>query len=238
MLRLRFLLSASVLILATTTQAVELPDTFSNEYSSSALGFKVTVKHELKQQSDGSHQMHFRAESWFASIDEVSNLKIDAEKGTIVPLHYIYKRRIMGSNRDAELTFNWDARTVTNNVQNTTWRMDIAQHVQDKLSYQLQLQYDLANGKKDLVYQIADGGRLKEYRFEIVGEELLTTPLGKVNTVKVKRSRDNDDRVTFAWLAKDWDYLLVRLQQEEDGDEYTISLTKASQNGKAIKSFN
>ena len=238
MLRLRFLLSASILVLATTTQAVELPDTFSNEYSSSALGFKVTVKHELKPQSDGSHQMHFRAESWFASIDEVSNLKIDAEKGLIVPQHYIYKRRIMGSNRDAELTFNWDARTVTNNVQNTTWRMDIAQHVQDKLSYQLQLQYDLANGKKDLVYQIADGGRLKEYSFEIVGEELLATPLGKVNTVKVKRSRDNDDRVTFAWLAKDWDYLLVRLQQEEDGDEYTISLTKASQNGKAIKSFN
>src|SRR5690606_237223 len=206
--------------------------------TSSALGFKITVKHELKPLPDGTHQMHFRAESWFASIDEVSTLKIDAEKGQIIPLHYIYKRRIMGRDRDAELTFNWDKRTVTNNVQNTTWRMEIAQHVQDKLSYQLQLQYDLANNKKDLVYQIADGGRLKEYRFETVGEELLTTPLGKVNTVKVKRSRDNDDRVTFAWLAKDWDYLLVRLQQEEDGDEYTISLTKASQNGKAIKSFN
>src|SRR5690606_33925951 len=122
MLRLRFLLSVFILILATTTQAAELPDTFSNEYTSSALGFTITVKHELKQLPDGNYQMHFRAESWFASIDEVSNLKIDADKGLVVPLHYIYKRRIMGRDRDAELTFDWDTRTVTNNVQNTTWR--------------------------------------------------------------------------------------------------------------------
>src|SRR5690606_28699956 len=206
--------------------------------TSSALGFKITVKHELKPLPDGTHQMHFRAESWFASIDEVSTLRIDAEKGQIIPLHYIYKRRIMGRDRDAELTFNWDKRTVTNNVQNTTWRMDIAQHVQDKLSYQLQLQYDLANGKKDLVYQIADGGRLKEYQFEITGEELLTTPLGKVNTVNVNLSCFNYGRLSFAWLAKDNGYLLFILQQEVDGYEYTIRLSKASQNGKAIQSLN
>src|SRR5690554_550131 len=85
MLRMRFLLSAILLILASATQAAELPDTFSNEYTSSALGFKITVKHELKQLPDGTHQMHFRAESWFASIDEVSTLKIDAEKVRLSP---------------------------------------------------------------------------------------------------------------------------------------------------------
>jgi hypothetical protein len=228
----------SLLLLSAIVSAGDLPHSFSNQYLSSALGFKVTVTHELKPLEDGSLEMHFRAESWFASIDEVSRLRIDKTTGEVVPLHYRYKRRGAGRNRDAELTFNWDAKTVTNNVQNTTWKMGIAERVQDKLSYQLQLQQDLLNGQKKFSYQIADGGRLKEYAFEIVAEETLTTPLGKVDTIKVKRSRDNDDRVTYAWLAKDQNYLLVRMEQEEKGDTYTINLNTATIAGKAIKTFN
>ena len=231
------LLFLFTLCISLASRAAELPNSFSNEYTSTAMGFKVTVTHSLTPQDDGTYLMRFFARSWFASIDETSRLRIDEEKQQIVPLHYKYQRRVLGRDRDAELTFDWDTKTVTNNVQNTTWKMDIAQRVQDKLSYQLQLQQDLVNNKKELVYQIADGGRLKEYGFEIVSEEMLETPLGKVNTIKVKRSRENDDRVTYAWLAKDWDYLLVRLQQEEDGDAYTIYLGKAEVNGKKIKRF-
>lgn len=220
------------------SQAAELPSSFSNEYTSTAMGFRITVTHSLKPLNDGTHEMRFHAKSWFASINETSRVRIDEEKQQIIPLHYKYQRRVLGRDRDAELTFDWDKKTVTNNVQNTTWKMDITQRVQDKLSYQLQLQQDLLNNRKSLVYQIADGGRLKEYAFETVGEEVLDTPLGKVNTIKVKRSREDDDRVTYAWLAKGWDYLLVRLQQEEDGDSHTIYLGKAEVDGKKIKSFN
>jgi len=38
------------------------------------------------------------------------------------------------------------------------------------------------------------------------------------------------------WFAKDYDYLLVRLQQvETDGKEYIIMLQEGSVNGKAVK---
>ena len=116
------------------------------------------------------------------------------------------------------MVFDWVKKSVTNNVAKTTWKMDIAQRVQDKLSYQLQLQQDLLNGKESFDYQIADGGHLKDYKFAKVAEEVLDTPLGKVATVKIKRSRENDKRFTYAWLAPEWNYMLVRLQQEENGD--------------------
>lgn len=222
----------------TTKNASNLPKSFSNQYLSSLLGFKVTVTHELKPLADGTLEMHFRAESWFASIDEVSHLRIDEQTSQVIPLHYRYKRRGAGRKRDAELTFNWDTKTVTNNVQDTTWKMGIVEHVQDKLSYQLQLQHDLYNGKDNFSYQIADGGRLKEYAFEIVAEETLKTPLGEVATIKVKRSRDTDERITYAWLAKDHNYLLVRMEQEEKGDTYTINLNTAKVDDKVIKAFN
>lgn len=221
----------------TDARAASAPKPFSNQYISSALGFKITVTHELKQLEDDTYEMRFHAKSWFASIEEVSRLRVDAESTQVIPLHYTYKRRGIGKNRDAELTFDWDKEIVTNNVQNISWKMDITQRVQDKLSYQLQIQQDLRAGEKKFVYQIADGGRLKEYGFEVIGEEVLETPLGKVDTIQVKRSRDDDKRVTYAWLATDWDFLLVRMQQEEKGKTYDIDLDTAMVDGKQITSF-
>lgn len=232
----RSLLFVTTLIFSVAGTASEVPDTFSNTYVSSALGFNVTVTHELKSRDDGTKEMRFAAKAWFGNIEETSVLRVNDE-GQVIPLHYSYKRRGLGRNRDAELTFDWDKQLVTNNVQNTSWKMDIIQDVQDKLSYQLQLQRDVAQGKKTFAYQIADGGRLKEYAFEVVGEEVLKTPMGEVNTIKVKRSRDNDERTTFVWLAPDWDFLLVSMEQEEKGKTYNINLRKAVIDGEQITRF-
>ena len=236
---LRSFLFATLLTSLSPVFAAGTPATFNNQYVSSALGFKITVTHSLVEQEDGTRKMHFRAESWFASIDETSILQWDDQKSQVIPLHYIYKRRGVGRNKDTDLGFNWSKGVITNNLNGNSHTVDAALRIQDKLSYQLQLQQDLRDGKTRFVYNIADGGggELREYAFEIVSEETLDTPLGKVDTVKVKRSRASSDRVTYAWLAKDWDYLLVRMQQEEKGDTYTINLNKANINGQDIKSF-
>ncbi|MFH7451156.1 DUF3108 domain-containing protein, partial [Pseudomonas syringae pv. tagetis] len=43
-------------------------------------------------------------------------------------------------------------------------------------------------------------------------------------------------RTTVLWFAKDWDYLLARLQQvETDGKEYNIVLLDGTVNVKAVK---
>jgi hypothetical protein len=101
----------------------------------------------------------------------------------------------------------------------------------------VQLSQDLIAGKNNFSYTVTNGRKIKTYKFEIIGEEVLKTPLGEVKTVKVKRSRENDDLVTYAWFAKDFQYLLVRMQQEEDGSDYTIYINKASINGKVIEHF-
>lgn len=218
------------------SQAAEMPQTFNNEYSTRVLGFNITAQHQLSRLDNGEQRLHFLAKTWFASIEEITEFAWD-EDGNVRPLRYSYKRRGLGRNRDRQLVFDWDAGTVTNVLENKSWQMDVSKNIQDQLSYQIQLQRDLINGRENLHYLIADKGGLREYNFEIVGEEVLDTPLGKVNTVKVMHSRKNHNRVTYAWLAKDWDYLLVRLQQEEDGDSHTISITKAELNGNRIKRF-
>ncbi len=234
----RSIATISIAVFCTSTAiAAEAPQTFDNVYKAKLYGFNITVNNRLTKTANNQYELLFKADSMIGSITELSKMQWNPAQQTISPLHYSYARRGLGKDRTAELSFDWKNKSVTNNVQKTSWEMDIAQKVQDKVSYQIQMQQDLLNGHKNFAYQIADGGRLKEYKFSIVGEEILETPLGKVNTIKVKRSRDNDDRVTYAWLAKNWNYLIVRLQQEEKGDAYTIYIHKATIDGKTIDKF-
>ncbi len=220
-----------------SAHAEQSPKTFDNQYKTKLLGFNILVTSKLSKVEGNNYQLLFRFNSMLGYITETSEIRWDAKQATVVPQHYVYKRRGLGKNRDADLKFDWSKKTVVNNVEKTSWTMDIKQKVQDKLSYQLQLQQDLIRNQENPSYQIADGGRLKDYQFFKIGEEILDTPLGKVNTIKVERSRKYDKRKTYMWLAKDWGYLLVRLQQEEKGEAYTLDITKASLDGQPIEHF-
>jgi hypothetical protein len=237
MLNFRIWAMIGTLLLSNLALAIDKPQVFNNEYKTKLYGFNIIVTNRLTQLKDNEYKLLFKFDSMLGSITETSHMLWNPQHNKVEPLHYVYKRRGLGKDRDADLRFDWDKKTVANHVQKSNWQMSIVEKVQDKLSYQLQLQQDFIAGKEKFSYKIADGGHLKEYKFEKIGEEVLDTPLGKVKTVKVKRSRDNDKRVTYAWLAKDWSYMLVRLEQEEKGDSNTIYITKASLNGKPITQF-
>lgn len=211
---------------------------FNATYAAQLSGFSVTATRELKTLADGSQELRFSAESWLAKIEEVSQFQW-SETGQLIPNNYEYHRTGLGRDRHAVLTFNWQKKRVTNNVQSKPWKMEIPEAALDKLSYQLQLRQDLLAQKPVLSYQVADGGRLKTYHFEVLKEETLDTPVGKLITVKVKKVRaSGKKRVTYLWLAKDWNYLLVRLQQKEsDGKHYEINLAQAELNGEQVKGF-
>jgi hypothetical protein len=80
----------------------------------------------------------------------------------------------------------------------------------DKLLYQIQMMLDLAAGKTELNYQVADGGLMKDYRFAVQADkESLKVPFGNFETIVVTRL--SDDRITTFWCAADLDYLPVKI---------------------------
>ena len=126
-------------------------------------------------------------------------------------------------SRLVNLKFDWQRNIVTNTIDGDPWRMNIPPNAQDKLVYQLAIMYDLANGKKNLDYKIADGGKLKDYAFEIQGEETLNTALGKVKTVRIQRIGDKRD--TTVWCAPQYAYLPMKLEQQDtDGAQLTMQI--------------
>ncbi len=180
---------------------------------------------ELKRQGD-HWSLSLNASALVATINESSLLS--QQNGQVQPERYEYHRKVLGRSRDAILQFNWSKGSVLNDIGDKAWSMDIPAGTQDKLSYQLQLRLDLLNQKPDLTYQVADGGHLKTYQFNRVGNEVVKTRLGEFNAIKIQRDRGADsDRETFIWFAPELDYLIVKLHQvETDGKEYTLLLDK------------
>lgn len=236
----------SVLLLTTATLffqcrvlaggEVARPKPFVATYEAKYSGIGITATRSLQSDNGNSQQLRFHAKSWLAQIEEISQFHWD-NNGHIIPSKYSYARTGLGKNRYAVLNFNWDTKTVINNVQNKPWTMDVPELALDKLSYQLQLRNDLLNQKNQMSYQIADGGRLKTYQFNLIGDEVLHTKAGKLNTVKIERVRENNNRVTYLWFAKDWDYLVVQIQQQEDDQDYQINLSSAELDGIPVKGF-
>lgn len=211
------------------------PKDFRAIYKAKFSGFSIEASRELHTLPNQQQQLSFRASTWLAKLNETSQFSW-GDVGQLIPRRYEYHRSGLGKPRNAVLDFDWARLKVVNNVQEKPWSMSIPELTLDKLSYQLQLRSDLLNGKQSLQYDIADGGRLKTYLFEMVGEEMLQTRLGKLATVKIKKIRSTGKkRTTYIWMAKNWDYLLVKLQQtENNGKTYAIHLLSAEIDGETV----
>ncbi len=238
LMRLRPVLICGVLLLSclqtSPALATEHPSSFSATYKAEYSGLSVTATRSLKLLEDDSMLFTFTANHWLASIEESSHF-VWQDSGRLRPLTYRYQRSGLGRDRHAELNFDWQNLTVINDVESKPWKMSIPEDALDKLSYQLQLRQDLLHDQTLTSYQIADGGRLKTYDFSLLGTEILETPLGRLNTLKVARVRKDDDRKTVIWLAVDWNNLLVKIQQtEDDGKQFEINIQSAQLDDKPV----
>ncbi len=228
------LLAQSPLSYSTSHEPVELP-LFNAEYKASIKGFSVKASRALTPSDKPEHfTLAFTATSWAASINEMSHISYNTP--SIQPLRYDYQQTAFGKQRIRSLTFDYQT-DIINSVDNDhTVHIPLKkQPVYDKLSYQLQLQLDLINSKDNLQYLIADKGEMKSYRFELLEEEVITVPAGQLLSQKVKVIRPNKDKVTYIWFARDWQYLLVQLEQyEQDKRKLYIQLNKATVNNTLV----
>lgn len=189
---------------------------------------------ELTSTPEGNYQFSFTVNHALLKLNETSTFTW--QQPTITSQQYHYQQIAMGISRTRDAFFDWTALTASNPKASKPWSVPISADTLDRLNYQLQLRADIKAGKKDLSYHIVDNGKIKTYAFKVGAHEKLKTPLGVIDTVKVERVRKStDDRQTTFWVAPQWDYLLVKFKQTEQGKLYEINLSEAVVNGKPIK---
>jgi len=224
------------LMISTAAPAAGVPGDFQAVYQLRVNSFTIgEARVELAAQANGRYLYSSSTRSTGLTrvfrndkVSESSLFKLHNQH--LRPLEYRFDHTGSKKERHAYLKFDWIKREVANTVEGHTWEMEIPEKALDKLIVQLAVMMDLDAGKQELVYAIADGGKLKEYTFAIVGKEKLHVPAGEYETIKLERLRKDNDRTTYLWCAPSLGYLPVRIKQieNEDGVTYLSELKQTS----------
>lgn len=211
------------------------------------VSIKGSAVRSLSKIDDKQWLYRFDVESFIADIKERTRLSSHIKKEPespesshlhIIPSDYNYKlSAFLMSDRKRQVQFDWGSKTAVSPVKKDKWMLtDIPENTYDALSYQLQLLIDVSEGKKEMTYQLAHKGRLRESTFVVLGEEVIDTRFGQLNSIAAKKLRDDDaKRQTYLWFSTDYPLLLLKMtQRESDGEEYEIQLNEASIEGKAV----
>lgn len=230
-------LTALTLVIGSSVATAQELVPFSASYAADMRNVPLNgeANHQLSANEDGTWTLEFNAGMFVARLSEKSNFMLEGD--AIIPIEYEYKRRGLGRSRTTTQHFDWESGVVTGDHKKDRFTLQTEPGLLDKTTYQLALQRDLMAGKTDMSYRVVDGDDIEEYRFRVVGEERVTTRVGQFDAVEVERVREPDaDRETTIWFAKDWQYLLVRLNQiETDGQHYQIVLKEATLNGEPVE---
>ena len=144
------------------------------------------------------------------------------------PLEYRDQR---GDKPAAVARFDWVKKTLTQERDGKNETTNIVPPLQDRLSflynYAFQSSPDLKPGK-EIKVTLTDGRGLTQFQYNAAGREMLKTPAGELETVRLVKQRENkDDKGTEIWFATDRDYLPVRiLVIETDGVRIDQVLTR------------
>jgi len=206
---------------------------FAAEYALYAKNTKAArVTRSLTRLDDGAYE--YRSEtktvgliSLFKQLHVVESSRLKPEDRMLKPLSYSYNRTGHRKKRDVFIDFNHDTGKIKNTINGDFWHLPLAPGVMDKLLYQLAIMHDLQHGRTPAAYQIADGGGIKTYHFEKLGEEVVETPLGSFNTVKMIRHRPDSDRKSIFWCAPELDYLQVKVEHTEKNGSTTVAVIKS-----------
>jgi hypothetical protein len=201
-------------------------------YDASASGFGVgEVTVSLKHEGGGRYLYTQETKSsgiasWFRAEDAVETSRWQMKDGRIEPLEYQSQRKGGDDDENEHLIFDWETGKVKNIGAGRHWEIDLPPGTLDRLVLQLAMLFDLRDGATHFDYKIPRQGRIKEYRFALVGEEDINLTPGVYHTLKVGRTNDDKDR-SWVWSAPELDYFPVRfMKKKKSGITLGLELRK------------
>ncbi len=122
--------------------------------------------------------------------------------------------------------FGWEEGTLHLDSEGRKSSAKLAPGVLDLLSFTYQFAFSLPEAG-DIRIDLTNGRKLDSYRYRIVAEEPLETPLGTLRTVHLAKLRDPGEEGTEIWLGMDYHYLPVKIRQiDKKGDSAEQVITE------------
>jgi hypothetical protein len=165
----------------------------------------------------------------YRSHDIVNESLLQETAAGMRPLAYRAEDGSDSTERDSQLSFDWEHGRVTGLVGRHQIDMEVPEGTQDDLSVQIALMYELLAGRTPTGFRVFDETGVREYRYTHEGSATLDTPMGKVQTEIYRSQRDGSPRATRFWCAPDWGYLPMRAEQRRKGEvEWTMEIRRVT----------
>jgi len=221
------LLGLLLTILLSTQAIFAIPTTFVADYSVAKGSMTLGNLHTSLKVSGNrySYQKYTKATGLAALITGIKiteNTNGQVSGHSIRPNNYLLNKSQRKKSKIDKIQFSGS--NANGNYQGKSYKMSISDNTQDRASLELVLARDVALNKPQLSYPVVERGVKKQYTFQKLGNEKTQTPAGTFNTVKVKVIRSGNKRETIFWLAKETDYMPVKIRHREKGDVITTVL--------------
>lgn len=216
--------SIAGLMLFSTQAVMALPNPFQANYAVAKGSMNLgTLTAKLNYSGNTYHYDKYTKATGIARM--LTGIKI-TEKTTgqkngevITPKHYHFNQSRRNKSRIDKATFS--RTNAVGSYKNVPYNLAIKPGTQDRASLEIALARDLAKNKHPLVYNVVERGQVKQYHFQKLGNEQINTSAGNFNTVKVKVVRKGNKRETVFWMAKEIDYIPVKIRHKEKDDVIT-----------------
>ncbi len=156
-------------------------------------------------------------------VEEVSKMQWSEKTKSAKPLSYHYLNIDNGKKREEGGVFNYTNQKVSYTYDGETKEFELSEII-DRLSYQVNLAESIRMGEKEITFQVIDKGVIRDYQFKVVGQDQIKVPAGKFNVIEVERVSNDSDRKTRFWCAIEWDFMMVKITQDDDGHTITSKL--------------
>ena len=237
------LLNPAISIYLITCSALSLGQDvaeFSANYQASANGIAADAQRTLQRLNGGMYRLTNSLEASLAGqviarLEQASEFQLDDQR--VIPFSYSYLLTGISSEASA-INYNWDAGVALSSADDESWPLDLTEGVMDQLSHQFALRQKILRGEfENLEFQLIDEDEIELHNYRVIGEEQLSTPLGLLKSTRLERVREDadDERRTVIWLANDWEFLLVKIEQvNRSGLRIELELENATVDGSEV----
>lgn len=233
-------LALSLSISVPSLKSQEL-DTYSINYMAKAGIATAHAKRSLSKITENSYQLLNTLNVALAGksvteIKEKSEVVLSPDQ-KLIPNSYS-KEQLGLRNTLEHITYNWDQSIAIVSNTDQSAQINLKKGTYDQLSHQIVMRKNFILGIEEFSYSVIDRSRIEEYRYSILGQETISTPLGDFLSTKIERTQpDNDNRSIVFWLSTEWAGVLLRMNQVINGGiGLTLEIQDGFVNGKPITS--
>ncbi len=210
-------------------QPTALPDAFTADYSvergSMTLGkLYASLKYTGNNYEYSKYTKATGVAALLTGIKITENTNGRLSGLEVIPQNYLFNQSRRSKSRVDKAEFTGGK--AVGSYKDNPYNVVIPNGTQDRASMELVLARDIAQNKAQLKYNVFERGKVKQYSFQKMGNEKISTPAGEFTATKVKVVREGNKRETIFWLAKKIDYLPVKIKHTEKGEVITTVLKR------------